>query len=107
MHLLSPQAEFLLLTEAIPRYNKCFSSKWTINFDVEYRSKVVKKPQAPCQIHKRSRQYMSHNVLAFDLGASNGRAVLGQFDGEKLQTVDIHRFPNDPVRVQQRLHWDI
>jgi rhamnulokinase len=50
---------------------------------------------------------MSHNVLAFDLGASNGRAVLGQFDGEKLQTVDIHRFPNDPVRVQQRLHWDI
>jgi rhamnulokinase len=50
---------------------------------------------------------MSHNVLAFDLGASNGRAVLGQFDGEKLQTIDIHRFPNDPVRVQQRLHWDI
>jgi rhamnulokinase len=50
---------------------------------------------------------MSHDVLAFDLGASSGKAVLGQFDGEKLHTTDIHRFPNDPVRVQQRLHWDI
>lgn len=50
---------------------------------------------------------MSDDVLAFDLGASSGRAVLGQFDGEKLKTIDIHRFPNDPVHVQQRFHWDI
>src|SRR5712692_5351780 len=50
---------------------------------------------------------MNQIVLAFDLGASSGRAVLGQFDGEKINTIEIHRFPNDPVRVQQRLHWDI
>jgi rhamnulokinase len=49
-------------------------------------------------------------VLAFDLGASSGRAVLGQFTGEqggRLSVTDTHRFPNDPVRVHNHLHWDI
>jgi len=49
-------------------------------------------------------------VLAFDLGASSGRAVLGQLtreQGGKLTVTDTHRFPNDPVRVHQHLHWDI
>lgn len=50
---------------------------------------------------------MSHKVLAFDLGASSGRAVIGELHGEKLSTTDIHRFLNEPVRVQQHLHWDI
>ncbi|HZR41904.1 MAG TPA: rhamnulokinase family protein [Ktedonobacteraceae bacterium] len=47
------------------------------------------------------------NALAFDLGASSGRAVVGQLDGECLSIVDTHRFPNDPVRVHKRMHWDI
>jgi rhamnulokinase len=50
------------------------------------------------------------NVLAFDLGASSGRAVLGQLThehGGKLIVTDTHRFPNDPVRVHNHLHWDI
>ena len=34
------------------------------------------------------------NLLAFDLGASNGRAILGQFDGEKLTMRELHRFEN-------------
>lgn len=46
-------------------------------------------------------------VLAFDLGAGSGRAVAGQFDGQRLAMREIHRFPNDPVRVAGRLHWDI
>lgn len=46
-------------------------------------------------------------VLAFDLGASSGRAVAGSFDGERLAIEEVHRFPNDPVRIHRHLYWDI
>lgn len=49
-------------------------------------------------------------MFAFDLGASSGRAVLGQFTDEhggRLTVTDTHRFPNDPVRIHNHLHWDI
>ncbi len=46
-------------------------------------------------------------MLAFDLGASSGRAVVGTFDGERLKSVETHRFVNEPVRVHGHLHWDI
>jgi len=46
-------------------------------------------------------------VLAFDLGASSGKAVAGRFDGQRLYVDEIHRFRNDPVRASGRLHWDI
>jgi len=46
-------------------------------------------------------------VLAFDLGASSGRALLGRLGDGKIEAEELHRFPNDPVRVGDRLHWDI
>lgn len=46
-------------------------------------------------------------ALAIDLGASGGKVVAGRLDGERLVTREVHRFPNDPVRVAGRLHWDI
>jgi sugar (pentulose or hexulose) kinase len=45
--------------------------------------------------------------LAFDLGASNGRAVVGEFDGSALRCEDIYHFPNEPVRVLGDFHWDL
>ena len=39
------------------------------------------------------------NMLAFDLGASNGRAILGQFDGEKITMKELHRFENNYVEM--------
>ena len=46
------------------------------------------------------------NVLAFDFGASSGRAVLGSFDGERISYIEVSRFENVPVRDGKRLAWD-
>ena len=43
----------------------------------------------------------SKHYIAFDLGASSGRAVLGIFDGSKIQLEEIHRFPNGNVHAFQ------
>lgn len=48
----------------------------------------------------------SANYLAFDLGASNGRGVLGHFDGQKLTLEEVCRFPNEPVNLLGKLHWN-
>lgn len=47
------------------------------------------------------------NYLAFDLGASGGRAVLGLFDGNKIVLEEIHRFPNSGVAIANNLYWDV
>ena len=47
------------------------------------------------------------NYLAFDLGAESGRAVLGRFDGDRLDLSTLHRFRNGPVRVFDGLYWDV
>ncbi|HHW03752.1 MAG TPA: rhamnulokinase [Thermoanaerobacterales bacterium] len=44
--------------------------------------------------------------LAADFGASSGRIILSQFDGNKIELEEIHRFPNDPVRIGSRFYWD-
>lgn len=46
-------------------------------------------------------------MLAFDFGASSGRAILATFDGERIHMEEIHRFSNDPVNVCGVFHWDV
>ncbi len=51
---------------------------------------------------------MSKNqYLALDFGAESGRALLGELDGGGLQLHEIHRWPNEPVKVMGHVHWDI
>ncbi len=45
-------------------------------------------------------------VLAFDYGASSGRAILFTYDGERILADEIHRFDNTPVRIDGTLCWD-
>ncbi len=47
------------------------------------------------------------NLLAFDLGASNGRAILGQFDGDKLEMKELHRFENHYIEMNGVFYWDL
>lgn len=47
------------------------------------------------------------HLLAIDLGAESGRALLGHLRGESLEFEEIHRFPNDPVETLGTLHWDV
>ncbi len=49
---------------------------------------------------------VKRNLLAFDLGASNGRAILGQFDGEKITMTELHRFENNYVEMNGVYYWD-
>ncbi len=48
----------------------------------------------------------TRNLLAFDLGAESGRAILGRFDGERLRLEELHRFANNPVQLFNRLYWN-
>lgn len=45
--------------------------------------------------------------LAFDLGAESGRAVLGTLENETIAIRELHRFPNGPLDLFGRLHWNI
>ncbi len=47
------------------------------------------------------------HMLAFDFGASSGRAILGTFDGARIRLEEIHRFANEPVWMNEHFHWDI
>ncbi|MDP6038799.1 MAG: rhamnulokinase family protein [Candidatus Latescibacteria bacterium] len=46
------------------------------------------------------------NYLAYDLGASSGRAVIGRFDGARLEIEEIHRFPNNGIPIGNNYYWD-
>lgn len=46
------------------------------------------------------------DLLAFDIGASNGRATLGRFDGRQLHVEELHRFDNNYNEQNGILRWD-
>ncbi len=48
-----------------------------------------------------------HRFLAFDIGAESGRAMVGTLVDGRLELREIHRFPNGPISLFGRLHWDV
>ena len=47
------------------------------------------------------------HFLAFDLGASSGRAILGTLENGRLNLSEIHRFKNQMVRIHGSYYWNI
>lgn len=47
-----------------------------------------------------------NRVLAFDFGASTGRAILGEYENGKLSYREIHRFDNELVNENGKLCWN-
>ncbi len=47
------------------------------------------------------------NFVAADLGASSGRIMLGQWNGQAFSVRELHRFSNGGVRAGDGFYWDI
>jgi len=50
---------------------------------------------------------MEKAVLALDLGASSGRAVIGKYKSGAFELTEIHRFYHKPIMKENTLYWDI
>jgi len=49
---------------------------------------------------------VAKSYLAFDLGASSGRGIIGRIDDGKLSLTEVHRFANGPMEKNGSLFWD-
>ena len=50
---------------------------------------------------------VTHRFLAFDCGATSGRAVLATFEGASFQMEEVYRFPSEMVEREGCLYWDV
>ena len=48
-----------------------------------------------------------YRFLAFDCGATSGRAVLGTLCGDSFSMEEVYRFPSQMVREDGRMYWDV
>jgi rhamnulokinase len=47
------------------------------------------------------------SFLAFDLGATSGRSILGTLENGRLQMKELTRFPNQMLQIGKHFHWNI
>ncbi len=76
------------------------------------KSNIIKRKTAPAAKSAKpfalcvKEEKHVRNMIAFDLGASNGRAILGQFDGKRLAMRELHRFENNYIEMNSVFYWD-
>ncbi|OIP83843.1 MAG: rhamnulokinase [Porphyromonadaceae bacterium CG2_30_38_12] len=47
------------------------------------------------------------SFLAFDLGATSGRSILGSLENGRLLMKELTRFPNQMLQIGNHFHWNI
>ncbi len=47
------------------------------------------------------------SFLAFDIGATSGRSILGTLDNGRLKMKELTRFPNQMLQIGNHFHWNI
>lgn len=47
------------------------------------------------------------SFLAFDIGATSGRSILGTLDNGRLRMKELTRFPNQMLQIGNHFHWNI
>ncbi len=76
---------------------------------------IIRTPRSGSGVFERARRNLASSikellmdVLAVDLGASNGRGIVGRYDENKksLSLHEVHRFENEPVKLGDYLYWD-
>ena len=50
---------------------------------------------------------MSRTFLAFDCGATSGRAVLAVLEGGSFRMEEVYRFPSEMVEKDGHIYWDV
>ena len=45
--------------------------------------------------------------LAFDCGATSGRAILGTYTDEGFETEEVYRFPNQMLEIGEAYYWNV
>ena len=48
-----------------------------------------------------------YHFLAFDLGATSGRAILGTLDGTRFEMKELTRFSNAMVELHGKFYWNV
>ena len=50
---------------------------------------------------------MSKAYVAVDIGNSSGRVMLGLVSDDRIETSEVRRIPNAPIRQRDGWHWDV
>ena len=48
-----------------------------------------------------------HIFLAFDLGATSGRSILGVLENGKVEIKELTRFPNGIIELHGKYYWNL
>jgi rhamnulokinase len=49
----------------------------------------------------------TYHFLAFDLGATSGRSILGTLQDSKIELKELTRFPNKIIHLHDKYYWDL